>query len=108
MISFDFLNSYFQDQGAIETKVGSGDLLSYSINNQIFAYIGRDSVPLRVSLRVDEVLIKHLSQQYESVMPGHKLNPKKWLTLVATGQLEDQAIIDLANRAIVIAKTTAD
>jgi len=108
MISFDFLDSYLQKQGVIAGNSQKEELIVYSINDNIFAYVGKTSKPLRISLRVDEVLIKHLTEEYESVMPGHKLNPNKWLTLVVTGQLDDQSIVDLVNRAIALAKNTND
>jgi predicted DNA-binding protein (MmcQ/YjbR family) len=32
-------------------------------------------------------------------MPGHKLDPKKWITILDTGQLEEQEIFALIDHA---------
>ncbi|HEU0266158.1 MAG TPA: MmcQ/YjbR family DNA-binding protein [Candidatus Saccharimonadaceae bacterium] len=63
---------------------------------KLFAIIADDSKPLRVSLKCDPVLAKHLREKYESVQPGYHLNKKHWNTIVCSGQLSDDDIKDLA------------
>lgn len=72
-------------------KVGEGDAA------KIFALITEDSKPLRISLKCDPKLAEVLRERYESVMPGYHLNKKHWNTIVLTGQLADQEVLDLIN-----------
>lgn len=64
---------------------------------KMFAIIGEQSKPLRVSLKCDPQLAITLREKYESVVPGYHLNKKHWNTIICTGQLSDQEIFDLAN-----------
>lgn len=104
MIDFAYVDRYLKDKGATSSRPFSNDLRAYEINGDVFAYVGEESKPLRISLKVDEVLIKYLTEKYESVMPGHKLDPTEWLTLIVVDQLTDQEIIDLIYRSINLAK----
>ena len=79
-------------------------LAVYSIGEAMFALVEVDKHPLRVSLRCDPLLAKLLKEQYDEVMPGHKLNTKKWITVVASGQLDDDQVKDLTYHSYQLAK----
>lgn len=51
--------------------------------------------PLRLSLRVSRVISETLRAEYESVMTGVNLNPDKWVSLVLSGQIDDDKVKDL-------------
>lgn len=63
---------------------------------KIVAIIAEGSKPLRVSLKCDPVLAENLREKYESVVPGYHLNKKHWNTVICSGQLTDDEILDLA------------
>lgn len=63
---------------------------------RMFALIQEGSQPLRVSLKCDPQLARTLQERYESVLPGHHLNKKHWITVICTGQLSSDEVIDLA------------
>lgn len=63
---------------------------------KLFAIIPDRSSPLRVSLKCDPQLAVLLREKYESIQPGYHLNKKHWNTIVCSGQLADQEILDLA------------
>ncbi len=71
----------------------------YKVDDKIFAIIAEKSSPLRISLKCDPLLAETLREKYESVLPGYHLNKKHWNTLVLSGQLDDQEIIDLMNHS---------
>lgn len=56
---------------------------------KLFAIIGDDSKPLRVSLKCDPGLAEKLRETYESVLPGYHLSKKNWNTILMTGQVPD-------------------
>ncbi len=63
---------------------------------KLFAIIADSSDPLRISLKCDPLLAKTLRERYEEVQPGYHLNKRHWNTIVCTGQLGDDEIMDLA------------
>ncbi len=71
----------------------------YRVGDKMFAVVAEKSSPLRISLKCDPLLAKTLREKYESVLPGYHLNKKRWNTLVLSGQLEDQEVIDLINHS---------
>lgn len=62
---------------------------------KLFALVTVDSKPIRVSLKTDPKLSMTLRERYEEVQPGYHLNKKHWITLINTGQLNDDEIKDL-------------
>lgn len=74
------------------------NIYSYS-NDEMMATIKNNSNPLRLSLRCDYNLAKLLKEQYESVVGGDRLNKKSWITILLTGQLSDDEVIDQIRHA---------
>lgn len=64
-------------------------------DGKIVAIIAEDSKPLRVSLKCDPQLAVLLREKYETVLPGYHLNKKHWNTIICSGQLPPEEIIDL-------------
>jgi len=65
-------------------------------DGKIVAIVAEGSNPLRVSLKCDPLLAEHLREKYESVLPGYHLNKKHWNTIICSGQLSTEEILDLA------------
>lgn len=65
-------------------------------NGKMFAIVAEGSHPVQVSLKCDPQLAELLREKYESVLPGYHLNKKHWNTLLLTGQVPDDEVIDLA------------
>lgn len=68
-------------------------------DRKMFALIPESKKPARISLKCDPTLTEHLREKYESVQPGYHLNKKHWNTLVLSGQLSDQEVLDLINHS---------
>lgn len=64
-------------------------------NDKLFALIAEGSQPLQISLKCDPNLAELLRDKYESVLSGYHLNKRHWITVLVTGQLEDDEIRDL-------------
>ena len=79
-------------EGTSVYKVGD----KQSGEGKLFALISDRSDPLRVSLKCDPLLAQNLREKYESVLPGYHLNKKHWNTIICTGQLSSDEILDLA------------
>lgn len=68
-------------------------------DGKIVAIIAEDSKPLRVSLKCEPKLAEVLREKYETVLPGYHLNKKHWNTIICTGQLSDDELVDLARHS---------
>lgn len=62
---------------------------------KMFALISDGSSPLRISLKCDPNLVVTLREKYESIQPGYHLNKKHWNTVLLSGQLSDDEVLDL-------------
>lgn len=67
----------------------------YKVQDKMFALISEVSDPVRISLKCDPTLAKHLREKYESVMEGYHLNKRHWNTIVLSGQLSWNEVQDL-------------
>ena len=74
-------------------KVAIGD------DEPMFALINQKKDPVNLSLKCDPILAKLLREKYETVLEGYHLNKKHWNTIIVTGQLEEQELIDLINHS---------
>lgn len=88
MMDYKTVESYILSFDRSEKSFPYGeDIAVFSINDEMFALLIIGKEPLRLSLRADWQLSKLLREKYESVMPGEKLDSKKWNTIVLSGQL---------------------
>jgi predicted DNA-binding protein (MmcQ/YjbR family) len=91
-------------EGTSVYKVGYKELGE----GKLFAIIADDSQPLRVSLKCDPKLAENLREKYESVLPGYHLNKKHWNTIICSGQLSDDEVMDLARLSYNLVSGLAD
>lgn len=75
-------------------------------DGKIVAIVAEGSTPLRISLKCDPLLAKHLREKYESVLPGYHLNKKHWNTVICSGQLTDEEVFDLARHSYQLVSDT--
>lgn len=64
-------------------------------DGKIVAIVAENTKPLRVSLKCDPQLAEVLREKYETVVPGYHLSKKHWNTIILTGQMPDQEVLDL-------------
>lgn len=81
------------------------DIAVFSFGEEMFALLTVGKEPLRLSLRADWQLSKLLREKYESVMPGEKLDPRKWNTILLSGQLPWEEIQSLIRHSYILTKT---
>jgi len=83
------IEEYLQNLGSdvVKNYPISPTLAVYSVADKAFAYLETSKALLRISLRSDPLLAEVLRDKYIEVLPGHKLNPKIWNTIILSGQL---------------------
>lgn len=75
------------------------ELTIYSLGGQIVAVLKNDANPVCLSLRCDPNLAQLLRDKYESVLEGQNLNKRRFITILLTGQLTDDEVIDQIRHA---------
>lgn len=73
-------------------------------NGKMFALLAEGSKPIRITLKSDPQLAKILRDKYETVLPGKNLNQKYWNTILLTGQIPNDEIIDLIRHSYEMTK----
>lgn len=98
------IHSFLLDLPSVWLDYPFGDGMAvYKYGNKpegkIVAIVAEGTSPLRVSLKCDPLLAKHLREKYESVLPGYHLNKKHWNTIICSGQITKDEIFDLARHS---------
>ncbi len=72
---------------------------------KMFALVSETKDPLQISLKCDPTLAKLLREKYETVMEGHHLNKKHWITVVLTGQLSSEEVEAQIRHSYILAES---
>ncbi len=75
-----------------------------STEGKMFAIIDETSMPVRLSLKCDPQLAELLREKYETVLPGYHLNKKHWNTIICTGQVSDDELMDFIRHSYELVK----
>jgi len=95
-MNFEVIDKTLMSYENVRKSFPYGENISvYKAGDMLFALVQNTTDPLRISLRCDEQLAALLREKYETVLPGQKLNQKKWNTIILSGQLSDDEIFDL-------------
>jgi len=101
-VELDKINNYLMSLDNVTLSHPINKSISvFSVFNEPYAYLdqGSGDILWRLSLKCDTTLANVLKQQYEEVLTGQKLNPKLWITIILSGQLKFDEIIDLINHS---------
>ena len=66
---------------------------------KMFALLVEQASPLRLSLKCDPLLAETLRERYESILPGYHLNKRHWNTIILSGQVNWEELIDLISHS---------
>lgn len=92
------VSDYPFGEGTAVYKVGS-------IDGKMFALIDEKSKPVRLSLKCDPQLAELLREKYETIIPGYHLNKKHWNTIICSGQVPDEELVDLIRHSYELVKS---
>ncbi len=77
-----------------ETPFGP-DALVYKVVGKMFALVGWQEKPLRLTLKCDPDDALALRQMYRSVGPGYYMNKNHWNTITLDGEVPDNKISEM-------------
>jgi len=81
--------------GAEETFPFGPEASVFKVGEKMFAVVGLEAKPLRVTLKCDPELSVQLRNTYAEITPGYHANKKHWITVDLTGSLEDALVRQL-------------
>jgi predicted DNA-binding protein (MmcQ/YjbR family) len=95
-MTFDVIDAYIKklDSTSVKQPYEKG-IVVYYLKDKMFALLDTNKHPLQLSIKCDTRLSQLLKDKYTEVMPGHKLNKKEWITIIISGELSQDEIIDL-------------
>ena len=107
-MDFETLRKYLLDKpGASEDFPFGPSAMVFKVRSKMFALVAVEETPLRINLKCDPELARHLRAAYDAVQPGYHMNKKHWNTITIDGSIPDEEIItmiddsyDLVTKAI--------
>ena len=71
----------------------------FYFNDHLFAVLNFNKEPYKLSVICDKKLANLLKSRYEEVVNPTNLYPEKWITIILTGQLTTEEVLDLFRHA---------
>ena len=97
-MDFEALRKYLLNKpGAFEDFPFGPPAMVFKVRRKMFALIAVEETPLRINLKCDPELARHLRAAYDAVQPGYHMNKKHWNTISIDGSLPDEEIITMIN-----------
>ncbi len=95
-MDFETLRKYLLDKpGASEDFPFGPTAMVFKVRSKMFALIAVQDTPLRINLKCDPELARHLRAAYDAVQPGYHMNKKHWNTITLDGLLPDEEILTM-------------
>jgi predicted DNA-binding protein (MmcQ/YjbR family) len=85
--------------GATEDLPFGPDTLALKVGGKMFALVGLNSQPLRVSLKCDPIDAQYLRDTYPAVQPGYHLNKRHWNTVTLDGSVPEDEFLMMVERS---------
>jgi predicted DNA-binding protein (MmcQ/YjbR family) len=97
-MDFETLRKYLLDKpGASEDFPFGPSAMVFKVRSKMFALVALEETPLRINLKCDPELARHLRAAYDAVQPGYHMNKKHWNTITIDGSIPDEEIITMIN-----------
>lgn len=82
--------------------------IRYQIGGKMFAAICRndDNKPVYITLKLEPLEGEFWRKQYEDIIPGYYMNKVHWNSVKAEGEVPDDVLKDLLNKAYEIVLST--
>lgn len=99
-MELESLRTYLLDKkGAAEETPFGPEVLVFKVVGKMFALIGWQDTPLRISLKCDPELALTLRHQYQAVQPGYYLSKKHWNTVTLDESIPHDEILGMIDHS---------
>ncbi len=90
------LRAYLMQKKSVTEETPFGpDALVFKVAGKMFALVGWQSSPLRLSLKCDPDDALALRDMYPAVQPGYYLNKKHWNTITLDGTIPETDVLKM-------------
>jgi len=93
------LKQALQKPGATEEYPFGPTAMVFKICGKMFALVGWQHEPLRISLKCDPDEAQILRQSFAAIEPGYHLSKEHWNTITLEGDVDDQLLRELIDRS---------
>lgn len=112
MESLEQLRAYLLAKpGTVEDYPFGPESLVAKVAGKMFATIGINEAPLRITLKCDPIDAEFLRDTYPAIQPGYYMNKRHWNTVTLDGSVpaaEVQVLIDTSYALVVKGLTRAE
>ena len=87
------------------------ETLVLKVAGKLFALVGINEAPLRLTLKCDPIDAPFLRDTYQAIQPGYYMNKRHWNTITLDGSIpppEIEAMIDTSYKLVVNGLTRAE
>ena len=104
-MKYKWIDEYLlQKKGVTKDIQEEWNWIRYHIGGKMFAAICRDddNNPVYITLKLDPLEGNYLRNQYEDIIPGYYMNKIHWNSVKADGEVPDDVMKDLLDKAYTI------
>ena len=104
-MKYEWIDEYLlQKKGVTKDIQEEWNWIRYHIGGKMFAAICRDddNNPVYITLKLDPLEGNYLRKEYEDIIPGYYMNKTHWNSVKADGEVPDDVMKDLLDKAYTI------
>ena len=101
-MKYEWMDEYLlAKKGVTKDLQEEWNWIRYHIGGKMFAAICRDddNVPVYITLKLDPLEGDYFRKQYEDIIPGYYMNKTHWNSVKADGEVPDEVLKDLLDKA---------
>lgn len=101
-MKYDWIDKYLMDKtGVTRDLQPEWNWIRYQIGGKMFAAICRDddNNPVYITLKLEPLEGEFWRKQYEDIIPGYYMNKVHWNSVKAEGDVPDDVLKGLLNKA---------
>lgn len=101
-MKYDWIDKYLLDKpGVTKDLQQDWNWIRYHIGGKMFAAICKDddNNPVYITLKLEPFEGEFWRKQYEDIIPGYYMNKTHWNSVKADGNVPDDVLKDLLNKA---------
>ena len=104
-MKYEWIDEYLLEKKGVTKDIQEEwNWIRYHIGEKMFAAICRDddNIPVYITLKLDPLEGNYLRNQYEDIIPGYYMNKTHWNSVKADGEVPDDVLKDLLDKAYTI------
>ncbi|MCR5848974.1 MAG: MmcQ/YjbR family DNA-binding protein [Lachnospiraceae bacterium] len=104
-MKYEWIDEYLLEKKGVTKDIQEEwNWIRYHIGGKMFAAICRDddNIPVYITLKLDPLEGDYFRKQYEDIIPGYYMNKTHWNSVKADGEVPDDVLKDLLDKAYTI------